>query len=263
MLTGLAFASAVESIQAGSDVTLALGAEVQTTTSARQGGEFLARASHFQRQSMIDDFVFPAMFARRIKACLAAGLLTAEDLALLSVKAYKNANLNPLAHMHHATMTYETALTASKKNPNFLGNPDLKDYLKVSDCSQVSDGGAGVILCSEDGLRKLGKHMSDCVEVIGVGQTAGNLYTDCDPTTMATTAAAAQIALKQADVGHAEIDVAEVHDCFNISELLQLEAMGFAERGCAVKLLRDGHLDIDGKLPVNTVPSIFSSSHCG
>ena len=68
---GLAFACALDSIQAGSsDVTLVAGAEVQTTVSARVGGDYLARASHYSRQRGIDDFTFPALFARRIKACM-------------------------------------------------------------------------------------------------------------------------------------------------------------------------------------------------
>jgi acetyl-CoA acyltransferase len=66
---GLAFASALESIRAGTDVTLVVGAEVQTTASARQGGEYLARAAHFARQKDIDDFLFPCLFARRNKFC--------------------------------------------------------------------------------------------------------------------------------------------------------------------------------------------------
>jgi acetyl-CoA acyltransferase len=98
---GLAFASALESIQAGSDVNLVVGAEVQTTASARVGATYLARASHYKRQHDLDDFVFPAMFARRIKAWTDAGYITPNDLALLSTKAYSNANKNPLAHMHH------------------------------------------------------------------------------------------------------------------------------------------------------------------
>jgi acetyl-CoA acyltransferase len=67
---GLAFVSALESIRAGTDVTLVVGAEVQTTVSARQGGEYLARASHYKRQKDLDDFVFPALFARRIKVII-------------------------------------------------------------------------------------------------------------------------------------------------------------------------------------------------
>jgi acetyl-CoA acyltransferase len=64
---GLAFASAVESIRAGSDITLVAGVEVQTTASARVGGDYLARASHYKRQRGLDDFTFPALFARRTK----------------------------------------------------------------------------------------------------------------------------------------------------------------------------------------------------
>jgi acetyl-CoA acetyltransferase len=61
---GLAFAHAIESIQAGKDICLAVGAEVQTTVSAREGATFLARAAHYSRQRSIDDFVFPALFAQ-------------------------------------------------------------------------------------------------------------------------------------------------------------------------------------------------------
>jgi acetyl-CoA acetyltransferase len=265
---GLAFASAVESILAGSDITLAVGAEVQTTVSARQGGEYLARASHFKRQRSLDDFVFPAMFARRIKGCLAAGLVTPRDLALLSVKAYANANKNPLAHMHFAKMSLENAENASDQNPNFLGNQELKAFLKTSDCSQVSDGGSGVILVSENGLKKLGKSMNDCIEVIGLGQAAGNLYTDSDPTLMSTTAAAACAAFQNTNLTAKDVNVAEVHDCFNIAEILMLEACGFAPKSKAVELLRNGDLEITGKHPINTVshpasyPSLASTSLC-
>ena len=60
---GLAFACAVDAIKAGCDVTMAVGAEVQTTVSAREGGAYLARASHYKRQSALDDFVFPCTYA--------------------------------------------------------------------------------------------------------------------------------------------------------------------------------------------------------
>lgn len=227
---GLAFASAVEAIRAGCNVTLAVGAEVQTTTSARQGAEYLARASHFKRQSSIDDFVFPAMFARRTKGCIEAGIVSNYDLALLSVKAYANANKNPLAHMHATKMTLEMALTASDSNPNFLGNAELSPFLKVSDCSQVSDGGAGVILCSEEGLASIGKRPEDCIELLGIGHATGNLYTDSIPTEMATTGAAALVAFQEAGVAPSDVEVGELHDCFTVSEILMLEAIGIAPK---------------------------------
>lgn len=226
----LAFAAAVDSLQAGWDVTLVVGAEVQTTASARQGGEYLARASHYKRQSSLDDFVFPALFARRVKACLEAGVVDEETLAMLSVKAYSNANKNPLAHMHHAEMSFETALHASDKNPNFLSNPEFKPYIKTSDCSQVSDGAAALVLVSEDGLSKIGKRPENCIELIGIGQAAGNLYTDSDPLEMDTTAHAASVAIKQSGVKLADVQVVELHDCFTVSEILMMEAIGFAPK---------------------------------
>jgi acetyl-CoA acyltransferase len=85
---GLAFACALDSIQAGSsNVALVVGAEVQTTVNARIGGDYLARASHYRRQRGIDDFTFPALFARRIKACQEQLGYTASDLGMLSAKA--------------------------------------------------------------------------------------------------------------------------------------------------------------------------------
>ena len=61
-----------------------------------------------------------------------------DGMAHVIVKAYENANLNPLAHMHAKRMSFEEASQASDTNPQFLTNPELKNYLKVSDCSQVS-----------------------------------------------------------------------------------------------------------------------------
>src|SRR5690606_2813095 len=133
---GLALASAVESIQAGTDVALVAGVEVQTTVSARTGGDYLARASHYARERSLDDFTFPALFAARVKAAREAYGLTDEDLGRVAVKAYANANRNPLAHMKAVTLDLETASASDDRNPCFLSNPDLKPHMRMSDCSQ-------------------------------------------------------------------------------------------------------------------------------
>lgn len=257
---GLAFASALESIQAGNDVTLAVGAEVQTTASARTGGDYLARASHYKRQRGIDDFTFPALFARRIKAYHVAHGLTESDLAHVSVKAYANANKNPLAHMKAVTMSHAQA-AGEERNPKFLTNPDVKEFLKVSDCSQVSDGGAALILVSEAGLKQLGKSEHDAIEVLGLGHATGNLFTDSDPLQMATTSAAARVAYAQAGVDADAVQVAEVHDCFTITELLMMEALGFAQPGEAMAQVLDGRTAITGALPINTGGGLVGFGH--
>jgi acetyl-CoA acyltransferase len=258
---GLAFASAVESIQAGTDINLVVGAEVQTTASARVGGDYLARASHYARERGIDDFTFPALFAVRMKAYFDAYGVTEEDIAHFAVKAYANANKNPLAHMTAVRMSYEQAASANERNPKFLSNDELQPYLKVSDCSQVSDGGAALIVVSEDGLRKLGKSPADAIEVLHVEQATGNLYVDGDPLFMETTAIAASRAYAATGLNASDIDVAEVHDCFTITEALMMEALGWAEAGRGVDLVKDGATTLEGRLPVNTGGGLVGFGH--
>ena len=258
---GLAFASAVEAIQAGTDVALVVGVEVQTTQSARIGGDYLARASHYARQREIDDFTFPALFARRSKAYREAFGLTDEELAHVSVKAYANANRNPLAHMKAVSMDLETASTAGDANPAFLTNETLAPFMKVSDCSQVSDGGAALVVVSEAGLQKLGKSKSDAIELVGLAHTTGNLWEDGDPLRLATTIAAMERVYAQAGITIDQVDVAEVHDCFTITELLMMEAMGMADAGQAVSLIKDGQTAIDGRLPINTGGGLVGFGH--
>ena len=258
---GLAFASAVESIQAGTDVALVVGVEVQTTESARTGGDYLARASHYSRQREIDDFTFPALFARRTKAYREAFDVSEEDIGLAAVKAYGNANRNERAHMKAVTMDAATAAAASDRNPNFLTHEELGPFMKMSDCSQVSDGGAGLVVVSEEGLRKLGKTEADAIEVLSLVHATGNLWEDGDLTQLTVTADAAQRAFDEAGVTPPEIGVAEVHDCFTVTELMMTEALGFAAPGQGAQLLRDGRTDITGDIPVNTGGGLVGFGH--
>lgn len=264
---GIAFASAVNAVRYGAaDIALAVGAEVQTTVSARQGAEYLARASHFSRERQIDDFTFPAIFARRTKIALENGVIVPDDLAKISFKAYSNANKNPNAHMRYVKPDLDSFRTASNKNPNFLSNPDLKPYLKVSDCSQVSDGAAGCIVANEEGLKKLGlsitNNASDLVEIKGLGHSTGNLYVDSDPLFMHSTNAAAKSAYTQAkNIKPKDIGVGEVHDCFSLTEILMYEALGFAEKGKGAGLIRNGDTELDGKIPINTGGGLIGFGH--
>ena len=145
------------------DIVLVIGAEVQTTRNAKEGADFLARASHYETERGLDPFTFPAMFARRTKAYCERHGVTPEALAPIVAKAYANANRNPNAHMREVQMSAEQAAQASDKNPCFLDNEELHSWLRVGDCSQVSDGGCAIILCSDAGLEKLGETVGDPV----------------------------------------------------------------------------------------------------
>jgi acetyl-CoA acyltransferase len=258
---GLAVVSAVEALQAGLDVVMAAGAEVQTTVSAREGAGFLARAAHWESERSIDDFTFPAMFARRTKSYKAAHGVTDADIAPVVVKAYSNANKNPYAHMRTVQMTLEHASAPNDRNPNFLGNPELRDHLKVSDCSQVSDGAAALILATEEGLKKLGKTPADCIELVSYGVATGALGQVADDTVLDTTAKAAAEAYRDGGVEPSEVGVCEVHDCFAVTELLMMEALGFCAKGEAPKMVADGETAIDGSTPINTGGGLIAFGH--
>ena len=258
---GLALACAVDALQGGTDITLVVGAEVQTTASARTGGDYLARASHYARQRQLDDFTFPAVFAWRNKHMLAETETTEEDIGRISVKAYGNANKNPKAHMKAVSMDLETAREAGPKNPNFLTNEDLAPYMKMSDCSQVSDGGAALVLVTEDGLRKLGKTPEDATELLSLSHVTGNLYEDGNPLTMDATAIAVARAYADAGVTAADLQIAEVHDCFAITELLMYEAMGLAAPHKGFTLAREGRTLLGGDIPINTGGGLIGFGH--
>lgn len=258
---GLATIGGIDALNAGYDVVLVAGAEVQTTVSAREGAGFLARASHWEEERGIDDFTFPAMFARRAKHYKEKYGVTDEDIAHVTVKAYANANKNPLAHMREVQMDLERASTASDRNPAFLRNPELKAHLKVSDCSQVSDGAAAIILASEDGLKKLGISPSDCVEILSYAHTTAPLGRVDDYTVLDNTEKAVKQVYEDAELRPDDIDVAEVHDCFAVTELLMYEALGFAEPGKGADLARSGATAIDGDIPVNTGGGLIGYGH--
>ena len=258
---GVSIASAVDAIQAGLDVVLVVGAEVQTTVRAREGADYLARASHYESERSLDDFTFPALLTRRAKAYKEKYGITDTDLAHFSVKAYANANKNPLAHMKAVEMTLENAATASETNPNFLGNPELKDHLRVSDCSQVSDGAAAVLLVSEEGLKKLGKAAKDTVQLLSYGFATNPLGMVKDFTHMDTVAKAAKEAFADSGTTPDQMQVAEVHDCFTIAELLMYEAIGWAEPGKGAELVKNGKTTLEGDLPVNTGGGLVGFGH--
>jgi acetyl-CoA acetyltransferase len=258
---GLALAAAIDAIQAGADVVLVCGSEVQTTVSAREGADFLARAADYATERGLDDFTFPCMFARRNKAYKEAFNTDDSGAAHVTAKAYKQAAQNPRAHMRAVKVSYEQALTASNTNPNFLNNPDYRDHLKISDCSQVSDGASALILVSEAALAKYGKTPADAVEVLACAQASASLSGPRDLTRLDTTAHAAQRAYAEAGVSPAEVQVAEVHDCFAITEVMMYEALGFAPTGEGWKLAASGATALGGKLPVNTGGGLLAFGH--
>ncbi len=258
---GLGIAAGVDAIQAGADLVLVVGAEVQTTHNAKVGADFLARASHYEKERGIDEFTFPAMFARRTMAYCQRHGVTPDQLAPIVVKAYANANRNPNAHMRAVTMTESQAAGSSDSNPCFLANQELNPWLRLSDCSQVSDGACAVILCSDDGLEKLGQGADRAVQISACSVACGPLGAVADYTRMDVTAAAASRCYSATGWDATDIQIAEVHDCFSITEALICEALGFCQEGEGMKIAADGVTSLEGSLPINSGGGLMAFGH--
>ena len=133
--------------------------------------------------------------------------------------------------MRAVSMTLEHAAAANPKNPHFLANEEFREHLKISDCSQVSDGGSAVILATEAGLKRLGLSAADCTEIIGYGHATGPLGAVDDLTELGTTRRAAAEMYRDGGFEAGDVQVSEVHDCFAVTELLMIEALGYAGKG--------------------------------
>lgn len=257
---GVAVLACLDALHASADVCLAAGVEIETTVGSREAADFMARAAHYATERPLDEFLFPHLFARRAKAYTEAYGKTREDVARAVVKAYRNGRKNPKAHMRAVSMDLETATAVTDKN-QFLTDPTLRPHMTLTDCSQLSDGASALILANEAGLAKLGIPESRATEITGVGYKVAGLGLPSDPLHLSNAARAAAEAYRDAGIGPAEVGVAELHDCFSITEIQLYEALGFAPDGRGTDLLKDGATEIDGRIPVNTGGGLMSFGH--
>ncbi len=174
---------------------------------------------------------------------------TREQLAQVAVKNHANGALNPYAQFKRP-ISIESVLNAP-----FAAYP-----LGMLDCSPVSDGAATVILCAAE---KAKDYTSKPVKIIGSGQASDTLalHGRKDICTFESTVHAANMAYKHAKIEPKNIDVAEVHDCFTIAEILAIEDLGFVKKGDGGKAIESKITTLDGEKPVNTSGGLKAKGH--
>jgi acetyl-CoA acyltransferase len=258
---GCAIGAAVDALHASADVALVAGVEVETTVSGKLGVDFVARAAHYDSERPLSQFTFPHLFARRAAAYKSAWGWTDEDVARVVEKNYRHARRNPNAQMHAVDLTLDDVARASKKNYEFLEDPALRPHMRLLECTHFGDGAAAVLLATADGLARLGIAPADCTELISMGHSVAPLAAERDPLHMSNMARAAAEAYADAALAPEHIDFAEVHDCFAITELEVVEALGFAEPGQAAAALKAGRFDFGGGLPVNPSGGLLGGGH--
>ena len=230
------------------DVVLVGGVEKMTNRTTPDVTEFLAMASDFPFEQW-HGMTFPSLYALMATAHMHRYGTTEEQMAMVAVKNHHNGNLNPKAHMQRE-VTLEKAL-----NSRVIAWP-----LKLYDCSLITDGASCLILTKPE----LAKRFTDTpVHIIGSGQASDTigLYERADLTTLRAAKLAAKEAYKMAGVKPEDIDVAEVHDCFTIAEIIAYEDLGFCQPGKGGRMVEEGATTLEGEIPVNTSGGLKSKGH--
>lgn len=244
---GLAIANAVNAVLSGQYTTVAiLGVEKMTDHRPEDVATSLMGAgTDTERMS---GATFPGLYAILARAHMAKYGTTEEDMAGVSVKNHFHASLNPNAQFH-SKITVEQVLKSSL----------IADPLKLLDCSPISDGAAAVIISSKTGKKtKSPEIVASVVATDSLGLSDRQSLTE-----LGATRKAAKKAFACAKVTPGDIDIAEVHDCFSIAEILALEDVGFFKKGEAASKIADGELTLGTAkgLVVNTSGGLKACGH--
>ncbi|MCW4036731.1 MAG: thiolase domain-containing protein [Candidatus Bathyarchaeota archaeon] len=246
-----AFFTAYQNVASGfSDVTMAIGTEKMTEVDTSTMMELIGRAGSYLWEFHNFGITFPAYYALYASAHMARYGTTEEDMALVSVKNHKYGALNPNARFQKETTVDEV-----------LSSYLITWPLKLFDCCPICDGSATVVLASEKKTKELG--IEDPVWVSGVGYSSdtANLSKRSDFVGLNASVRASKKAYEMAKIGPDDIDVATVHDCFTIAEIMAYEDLGFCDKGEGAKLVREGMTEIGGKIPVNVDGGLKAKGH--
>jgi len=230
------------------DIVLVVGVEKMTEVPTSVATDIMGRGGDATWEYPFG-MTFPGYYAMMANAHMAEFGTTEEHLASVAVKNHYYGSLNPFAHMQKE-ITLEKAITSFT-----VAYP-----LKLYDCSLITDGAAAVILASEEKARAISKKP---VWIAGLGLATDTMRIgERDSlTSIRATHEAARTAYKIAGVGPSDINIATVHDCFTIAEIIAYEDLGFCERGEGGKLIEAKETYVGGRIPVNVDGGLKSKGH--
>jgi len=247
--SGAALRAAICAVRSGlSDVVMVGGAEKMTHRSTADVTEYLAMASDYPFEQW-NGITFPGLYALMATAHMHDYGTTERQLATVAVKNHFHGSMNPKAQMQKE-ITLETALSS-----RVVAWP-----LKLYDCSLITDGARCLILTTPELARK---YTDVPVDIVASGQASDTigLYERASFTSLCAAKTAAKQAYDMCDLRPDQINVAEVHDCFTIAEIIAYEDLGFCETGQGGKLAESGATRLGGRIPVNTSGGLKAKGH--
>lgn len=240
---GLATHLAIQGILAGTYKNiLVVGVEKMTdATISEVTSALMGAGSEPERKAGL---TFPGLYALMAKAHMKKYGTTKKHLAAVSVKNHYHASLN-----EKAQFPFEVSME------KVMNSPEICDPFTLFDASPITDGAAAVILSAEDdgkGVYITGSAVaSDTVDL-----SSRQLLTE-----ISATKRAGKLAMDQAGIIPSDVQIAEVHDCFTIAEILAMEDLGFCKKGEGGEFISKGHTKLGGKLPINTSGGLKACGH--
>ncbi len=249
------------------DLACVVGVEQMKTVDSTTGGDYLGTAAWYEREAKGIEFPFPKLFGRLGDEYDKRYGLKDEHLAHISAVNYSNAKRNPNAQTRNWFMSESHAQHESKFNQVIGGR------IKVSDCSQVTDGSVAIFLASEKfasaWAKRNGKQLADIPRILGWGHHTAPLEFDTkvlesrdNAYVLPHTRQAILDAFKRAGLGSAaELSGIETHDCFTTSEYMAIDHFGITKPGESWKAVEEGVIELGGKLPINPSGGLIGAGH--
>lgn len=263
--SSVALDSAITKVQNGDyDIAIVIGWELMKTVDSKTCGDILGRAAYYEHEGKGVDFPFPKLFGK-----LADEILNKYDidetrfmeaLAQISANNYANAKRNPKAQTRKWYMSYEQAKNRGNDTNSLVGG-----RLAISDCSQVTDGAAVVVLASESYVKE---HNLIKPIVKGYGHRVAPMQFDKkmkdaedSPYILPWTRQACLDAYRRSGLTVDDIDVFETHDCFTSSEYAAISAFGITEPGKEYEAVEKGVIAFEGQKPINPSGGLIGCGH--
>ena len=249
------------------DLVCLIGVEQMKTVDSVKGGEFLGAASFFEKEAEDIEFPFPKLFGKLGEEYDKRYGLKDECLAHISAINYANARNNPNAQTRQWFMNFENALNEGEYNSRIEGK------IKISDCSQITDGAVCVYLASRNYAEKYAKSrgikLEDIPSILGWGHTtariefASKIHDSAESEyVLPVTRKAIMDAYARAGIKDCwELDAIETHDCFTTSEYMAIDHFGLTLPGQSYKAIEDGTITMDGQLPINPSGGLIGCGH--
>ena len=133
--------------------------------------------------------------------------------------------------------------------------------LKLYDCCPISDGSAAVVLASEEKVKELGIEDPVWIESIGFASDTANISKRESYVGLDASVKASKMAYDLAGISADDVDVANVHDCFTIAEIMAYEDLGFCKKGEGSCMIREGETEVGGKIPINLDGGLKAKGH--